>query len=40
VTGRANGGSATPEPSTVALIMTGAGMMFSRRKYWKNRFQG
>ena len=36
VTGHANPG-ATPEPSTVAMIMTGAGMIFSRRKYWKAR---
>jgi hypothetical protein len=30
--------SAAPEPGTVALVMTGAGMIFSRRKVWKNRF--
>jgi hypothetical protein len=39
ITVTAHGGTgATPEPSTVALIITGAGMMFSRRKYWKARF--
>ena len=30
---------AAPEPATVALMMTGVGMIFSRRrKAWKNRF--
>lgn len=39
ITVTAHGGlGATPEPSTVALIMTGAGMIFSRRKYWNARF--
>jgi hypothetical protein len=28
----------TPEPATVALMVTGLGAMFSRRKFWKNRF--
>jgi hypothetical protein len=27
-----------PEPGTVALMVTGLGAMFSRRKVWKNRF--
>jgi hypothetical protein len=37
VLGRANAG-AVPEPATVALMMTGLGAMFSRRKLWRNRF--
>ena len=37
VIGHANGGS-VPEPATVALMMTGLGAMFSRRKLWRNRF--
>jgi len=28
----------TPEPGTVALMITGLGMIVSRRKLWKNRF--
>ena len=32
------GTGTTPEPGTVALLMTGIGTMFSRRKAWKNRF--
>jgi hypothetical protein len=36
--GHANGATAVPEPGTIALMMTGAGAMFSRRKLWKNRF--
>ena len=35
VTGHA---SAAPEPGTVALVMTGLGAMFSRRRSWKSRF--
>lgn len=30
--------SAVPEPETVALMITGLGAIFSRRKFWKNRF--
>jgi len=33
----AHAGSA-PEPGTVALMVTGLGAMFSRRKRWKNRY--
>jgi hypothetical protein len=29
---------AAPEPGTVALMVTGIGLIFSRRKAWKNRF--
>lgn len=29
-----------PEPGTVTLMVTGLGAMFSRRKFWKNRFNG
>ena len=29
-----------PEPGTVALMVTGLGAMFSRRKMWKNRLNG
>jgi len=36
-TAHANGAT-TPEPGTVALMVTGIGMIFSRRKVWKNRF--
>lgn len=32
------GTATTPEPGTIALVMTGIGAMFSRRKAWKNRF--
>lgn len=28
----------TPEPGTVALMVTGLGGLFCRRKYWRNRF--
>ena len=28
-------GTGAPEPTTMALMMTGAGMIFSRRKFWK-----
>ena len=34
--GHANMGT-TPEPGTVALVVTGLGAMFSRRKLWKSR---
>jgi len=27
-----------PEPATIALMVTGLGAMFSRRKMWKNKF--
>jgi hypothetical protein len=30
--------SSAPEPETVALMVTGLGAIFSRRKYWKARF--
>jgi hypothetical protein len=36
-TGHAN--ATVPEPGTVALMVTGLGAMFSRRKVWKNRFK-
>jgi PEP-CTERM motif len=29
-----------PEPGTIALMVTGLGAMVSRRKRWKNRFNG
>ena len=29
----------TPEPATVALMVTGLGGMFFRRKMWRNRFR-
>jgi hypothetical protein len=29
-----------PEPETVALMVTGLGAIFSRRKMWRNRFRG
>lgn len=29
---------AAPEPGTIALMLTGVGAVFSRRKVWKNRF--
>ena len=36
--GRANATTATPEPGTVALVVTGLGAIFSRRrKMWRNR---
>ncbi len=31
-------GATVPEPGTTALIVTGLGAIFSRRKAWKNRF--
>jgi hypothetical protein len=34
--GHANVGSA-PEPETLALMTTGVGLIFSRRKFWKNQ---
>jgi hypothetical protein len=37
--GHANAAAGTvPEPGTIALMVTGLGMMFSRRKVWKNRW--
>ena len=30
----------TPEPETVGLMVTGLVGIFSRRKYWRNRFRG
>ena len=32
-------GLTTPEPGTIALMVTGLGALVSRRKLWKNRFQ-
>jgi len=32
-------GLTTPEPGTIALMVTGLGALVSRRKQWKNRFQ-
>ncbi len=37
VTGKGSVGT-VPEPATLALMMTGIGAIFSRRKVWKNRF--
>jgi hypothetical protein len=37
VTGNGSAGT-IPEPATVALMITGMGAIFSRRKVWKNRF--
>jgi PEP-CTERM motif len=37
VSGYANNAS-VPEPGTIALMVTGLGAMFSRRKIWKNRW--
>jgi hypothetical protein len=34
------GVATVPEPGTVALMVTGIGAMFSRRKLWKNRLKG
>jgi hypothetical protein len=36
--GHANGAGTIPEPGTIALMITGLGAMFSRRKMWKNRW--
>jgi hypothetical protein len=37
--GHANAAAGTvPEPGTIALMVSGLGMMFSRRKMWKNRW--
>jgi hypothetical protein len=37
--GHANAAAGTvPEPGTIALMVTGLGAMFSRRKTWKNRW--
>jgi hypothetical protein len=33
-------GVTVPEPGTVALMVTGLGALVSRRKQWKNHFQG
>ncbi|MFY9645905.1 MAG: PEP-CTERM sorting domain-containing protein [Terriglobales bacterium] len=38
VGGHANGSASVPEPGTIALMVTGFGAMFSRRKVWKNRW--
>ena len=32
--------AAVPEPGTIALMMTGLGALVSRRKMWKNRWNG
>jgi hypothetical protein len=37
ITGRGAAAGA-PEPSTVALMITGVGLLSTRRKFWKNRF--
>lgn len=34
----AGGVGITPEPGTMALMLTGAGVLISRRKQWRNRF--
>jgi len=34
----AQANSAVPEPATVALVVTGVGLIGSRRKLWKNRW--
>jgi hypothetical protein len=36
---RANTSASVPEPSTIALMMTGLGALISRRKTWKNRWK-
>jgi hypothetical protein len=32
-------GVTVPEPGTIALMVTGLGVLVSRRKQWKNHFQ-